>query len=197
MSEEARILDVAIRHFAEYGYRGASIRKIADECRISHGKIHKMWPSKVDLLESSLNRAEHLALAEGILWGGGRPVEVDLVSDMLVLLRFTRIEDSSPVKLLARLNVEREEEIEHIVGPRIREGIKLLMNAMPSAKPGLSSDPRSRAALLSSFITGWVLLNGTFKDDFGLCEREFSVLRSEVIDMILSALVLPRPGKML
>ena len=196
MSEETRILDVAIRHFGEFGYRGASIRKIADECRISHGKIHKTWPSKIDLLKSCLNRAEHLALEEGLDCGGEGTAEVDLVSDMLVLLRFSLIENSNPVKLLARLNVERPEEIEHIVAPRVRECTKMLMNAMPSARSGLSSDPRSRAALLASFITGWVLLYDTFEDDFGMSEREFSVVRSEIMDLVLSAIVLPRPGKL-
>lgn len=47
-----QILDVALRHFIQYGFHGTSTRKIAEEARISSGLMFHYFPNKTALYEA-------------------------------------------------------------------------------------------------------------------------------------------------
>ncbi len=47
-----QILDVALRHFIQYGFHGTSTRKIAEEAGISSGLMFHYFPNKTALYEA-------------------------------------------------------------------------------------------------------------------------------------------------
>lgn len=52
------ILDVAVRHFSEVGYRSASLREVAQRAGISHAGLLHHFPSKAHLLAAVLDRRD-------------------------------------------------------------------------------------------------------------------------------------------
>ncbi len=50
------ILDAAMHHFSEYGYRGASISKIAEDAKVSKSLIFWYFENKASLFQSLVDR---------------------------------------------------------------------------------------------------------------------------------------------
>ena len=50
--KRTRILDAAIRVFAEHGYHGARVGDIAEDAGVAHGLLYHYFPSKQALLET-------------------------------------------------------------------------------------------------------------------------------------------------
>jgi AcrR family transcriptional regulator len=74
----AKLLEAALRVFAEYGYAGASIRRIADEADVALGLLYSHFEGKGDLLRALFARSmedvrESFAAAEGPAAEGGKP----------------------------------------------------------------------------------------------------------------------------
>jgi len=58
---EPRILDAAIALFADYGYFGVTTRDVAHKARVTEGSIYRLFRSKDNLFESSLDTViDHL-----------------------------------------------------------------------------------------------------------------------------------------
>ncbi|NUM36585.1 MAG: TetR/AcrR family transcriptional regulator [Candidatus Brocadiae bacterium] len=53
---QAIILDAAMHHFSEYGYRGASISKIAEDANVSKSLIFWYFENKATLFQSLVDR---------------------------------------------------------------------------------------------------------------------------------------------
>lgn len=51
-----KILDAAIKHFAQYGYHGAKTADIAKEAGVSEGAVFKYYGTKKDILRGVMNR---------------------------------------------------------------------------------------------------------------------------------------------
>lgn len=56
MTTEDRILDAALRVFAEMGFRGATTRRIADEAGVNEVTLFRRFGSKEDLLIEAMKR---------------------------------------------------------------------------------------------------------------------------------------------
>src|SRR3954469_7456638 len=52
-----RILRVALKHFAEFGYSGASVQKIVDESKITKPTLYYYFRSKAGLYQALIDRA--------------------------------------------------------------------------------------------------------------------------------------------
>lgn len=59
-ARKERILDVALKTFAENGFRGASIAEIADRCGLSQPGLLHHFPSKAALLAAVLDHRDRL-----------------------------------------------------------------------------------------------------------------------------------------
>lgn len=73
---QGRILQAALRLFAETGYSGASMRDIAGACEIRAATVYSHFPSKGQLLADlcQLGHREHVqALMTALVDGGGTP----------------------------------------------------------------------------------------------------------------------------
>ena len=53
-----RIVDVAMRHFAEHGYRGARVEDIASEVAVAKGTVFLDFSNKEGLFLAAYQRAE-------------------------------------------------------------------------------------------------------------------------------------------
>lgn len=76
------ILDAAIRHFAEFGYRGASLSKIAEEAKVSKSLIFWYFESKFDLFQSLVERFVGFCISKLDL--AGPPGDARLKLDNLI-----------------------------------------------------------------------------------------------------------------
>lgn len=52
----ARILEAALELFSKYGFRGTSVREIADEAGVSTGSVYHQFPDKESLFHALLDR---------------------------------------------------------------------------------------------------------------------------------------------
>ncbi len=93
-AKREEILDQAMAMFGEAGYRGASLRVIANRCGISHPGLLHHFPTKESLLLAVL---EHRDAVDGEWLEAGRPTGVD---------RLRRLVD------LAALNAQRRGIVE-------------------------------------------------------------------------------------
>ncbi|OPX10798.1 TetR family transcriptional regulator [Mycobacterium sp. AT1] len=88
------LFDAALQAFAEFGFRGASMRRIAERAGMSLSNLYNYAPSKEDLLVQILRKAnyDHLSHTEWAISGA---------------------EDSSPAKLYAGVRAYVEYVVEH------------------------------------------------------------------------------------
>jgi len=71
-----KIIEVAIRTFAEHGYAGTSMREIAEELDITKAALYYHFPSKEEIfkaclshsVEQMINGIEDLSKAKGSVW---------------------------------------------------------------------------------------------------------------------------------
>ncbi|MGY2061863.1 TetR/AcrR family transcriptional regulator, partial [Nocardia gipuzkoensis] len=59
-ARKERILEVALKTFAENGFRGASIAEIADRCGLSQPGLLHHFPTKAALLSAVLDYRDRL-----------------------------------------------------------------------------------------------------------------------------------------
>ena len=193
--QKTDVVDCAIRHFGRFGYRGTSIRKIADECRISHGAIHKAWPTKVDLMIACLVR-----IGDNPAVGVSEAAKEDsLIGGLLQLLRLVRIEDSERVRMLFRLNTEDCEETREALAEHFSGLSQHLVSSITrhtktfSGSPGVGNTS-AVYMFVASFLQGWVLSQDAIRRDLNLSQEDFNVARSEMMDLVLGAII-PRESK--
>ena len=189
------VVDCAIRHFGRFGYRGTSIRKIADECRISHGAIHKTWPTKVDLMLACLERSD----IDGAAGVPGAVKDDSLLGGLLQLLRLVRIEDSEIFRMLFRLNTEECEETREVLADHFSDLSKSFSNSVSRHTEAFSGSPgvvntSAVYMFVASFLQGWVLSQDAIRRDLNLSQEDFNVARSEMMDLVLGAII-PRESK--
>lgn len=75
---EQKILDVASRRFAEYGFAATTIEQIASDCSAGKGTIYRRYSSKVKLFEALMVRGHQDILPdlEVIASGSGAPLVI-------------------------------------------------------------------------------------------------------------------------
>lgn len=125
---DTRVLEVASRHLARYGYESMSLTAVAAEAGTTRQALYRRWPGKGTLAAAALRLAadpgpgavssEPLADLEAELAnfrrGVSRPGRLSLVGTML--------QDGTAPELLARYRAE-------VVGPRRRRILVILERA--------------------------------------------------------------------
>jgi len=89
-----RILRVALRHFAEFGYSGASVQKIVDDAKITKPTLYYYFRSKAGLFQALIDRAfdERHKLMQKAVHGKHTLVDqlVEMFSSLFEFLRWNR-----------------------------------------------------------------------------------------------------------
>jgi len=89
-----RILRVALKHFAESGYPGASVQKIVDEARITKPTLYYYFRSKAGLYQALIDRAydeRHQLMEKAVVGKTTLPEQlVEIFAALFEFLRWNR-----------------------------------------------------------------------------------------------------------
>ena len=157
-----RILKVAERLFATKGYRGTTVRDIAEAAHVTHPLIYHYWGSKRGLLAAVLERSQARMRAVADL--GGEPLEVfarlardNLIGNRLYLLTMTR----------AFADGMRASD-----WPGGFPATEIILDRVMAANPqerGLTeAEARERVAIAVAVAVGWVLVEDQLLEIVGL-----------------------------
>ena len=184
----ARILEAAVRVFAERGYHAARVGDIAEAAGVAHGLLYHYFPSKEDVLRTIFRDSWSLLI--GALHGieaSGEAAPEQLRKIAAVLLRSWR-HDPDLVRVLVR-EVARSPHLSEQVD-EVREVFLVIQRVIERGQAD-GSFRRDLDARLASWIvygsleevlTGWVL--GQLPDG----DEEVARAERTVIDVVCGGL---------
>jgi TetR/AcrR family fatty acid metabolism transcriptional regulator len=158
-----RILDAAIRVFAEHGYHGSRVGDIAEDAGVAHGLLYHYFASKEDVLKTIFveNWGQLLKRFKAVE-ETDEPAEEKLAGIAKILLRTWR-NDPALVTVMVR-EVARSQHIQGQV-VEVGEAFAIIQRIIEEgqAAGSLRSDVDARVASwviyggLEEVLTGWVL----------------------------------------
>lgn len=158
-----RILDAAVRVFAEHGYHGARVGDIAKDAGVAHGLLYHYFTSKDDVLRTIFveNWGELIARFRAVE-AADEPAEAKLEGIAKILLRTWR-NDPALVTVMVR-EVARSQLLQEQVED-VREAFTILQRVIEEGQSTgvFRRDLDARLASwvvyggLEEVLTGWVL----------------------------------------
>ncbi|HET6623200.1 MAG TPA: TetR/AcrR family transcriptional regulator [Gaiellaceae bacterium] len=158
-----RILDAAVRVFAEHGYHGARVGDIAKDAGVAHGLLYHYFASKDDVLRTIFveNWGELIARFRAVE-AADEPAEAKLEGIAKILLRTWR-NDPALVTVMVR-EVARSQLLQEQVED-VREAFTILQRVIEEGQSTgvFRRDLDARLASwvvyggLEEVLTGWVL----------------------------------------
>jgi TetR/AcrR family transcriptional regulator, fatty acid metabolism regulator protein len=176
--KRTRILDAAIRVFAEHGYHGARVGDIAEDAGVAHGLLYHYFASKDDVLRTIfLENWGALIARFRAVEGSEEPAPQKLEGIAKILLRTWR-NDPALVTVMVR-EVARSQQLQDRVD-EVREAFAIVQRVIEEGQASghFRRDLDARLASwifyggLEEVLTGWVL--GQLPDseeDVGRAER--------------------------
>lgn len=173
-----RILDAAVRVFAEHGYHGARVGDIAEDAGVAHGLLYHYFASKDDVLRTIFleNWGTLIARFRAVA-RSEEPAPAKLEGIAKILLRTWR-NDPALVTVMVR-EVARSPLLQDRVD-EVREAFAIVQRVIEEgqASGAFRSDLDPRLASwvfyggLEEVLTGWVLGQlPDSEDDVGRAER--------------------------
>lgn len=158
-----RILDAAIRVFAEHGYHGARVGDIAEDAGVAHGLLYHYFASKDDVLHTIFLENWGALIARFRAVEESRepaPAKLDAIAK--ILLRTWR-NDPALVTVMVR-EVARSQQLQDRVD-EVREAFAIVQRVIEEGQAAgdLRRDVDARLASwifyggLEEVLTGWVL----------------------------------------
>jgi TetR/AcrR family transcriptional regulator, fatty acid metabolism regulator protein len=176
--KRARILEAAVRVFAEHGYHGARVGDIAEDAGVAHGLLYHYFASKDDVLRTIFVENWGALIARfRVVEASDEPAAQKLEGIAKILLRTWR-NDPALVTVMVR-EVARSQQLQDRVD-EVREAFAIVQRVIEDGQ-ALGAFRRDLDARLASWIfyggleevlTGWVL--GQLPDseeDVGRAER--------------------------
>jgi TetR/AcrR family transcriptional regulator, fatty acid metabolism regulator protein len=161
--KRTRILDAAIRVFAEHGYHGARVGDIAEDAGVAHGLLYHYFSSKDEVLRTIFveNWGELIGRFRAVE-GSDEPAPEKLEGIAKILLRTWR-NDPALVTVMVR-EVARSQHLQAQVDD-VREAFAIVQRVIEEgqAKGTFRTDVDARLASwifyggLEEVLTGWVL----------------------------------------
>ena len=158
-----RILDAAIRVFAEHGYHGSRVGDIAEDAGVAHGLLYHYFSSKEEVLRTIFveNWGQLIARFRAVE-ASDEPAEMKLEGIAKILLRTWR-NDPALVTVMVR-EVARSEHLQGQV-VEVREAFAILERVIAEGQASgtfrRDLDPRFASCVvyggLEEVLTGWVL----------------------------------------
>ncbi|MCE3287418.1 MAG: TetR/AcrR family transcriptional regulator [Gaiellaceae bacterium] len=176
--KRTRILDAAIRVFAEHGYHGARVGDIAEDAGVAHGLLYHYFASKDDVLRTIfLENWGALIARFRAVEAADEPAPEKLEGIAKILLRTWR-NDPALVTVMVR-EVARSQQLQDRVD-EVREAFAIVQRVIEEGQAAgdfrADLDPRLASWIfyggLEEVLTGWVL--GQLPDseeDVGQAER--------------------------
>lgn len=170
-----QILDVALRHFIQYGFHGTSTRKIAEEVGISSGLMFHYFPNKTALYEALVEiGCEKLTIEMGegesplvffekqVEWFLSIATRNDFASRMFVFMGLVAINAKDVSERAAQMI--QEHDVEAMSVPYIIKGQELGIIR--------SGDPLTLSVLFYSSIQGFAEVLAV-RDNLVMPEKEW------------------------
>ena len=158
-----RILEAAIRVFAEHGYHGSRVGDIAEDAGVAHGLLYHYFASKEDVLRTIfVENWGQLILRFRAVEASHEPAEMKLEGIAKILLRTWR-NDPALVTVMVR-EVARSQHLQDRVD-EVREAFAILERVIEEGQASgvFRRDVDARLAAwvvyggLEEVLTGWVL----------------------------------------
>ena len=147
---KARIMDAAEDVFAEFGFAGASLRRIVLEAKVNLATVYYYFQSKSGLMEAVLKRrlgplrTEHLELLRQFEHeASGRPLPVEKILQAM-LLPPLRLAVAAPAKrhavtrLIGRIVTEPDPQTQEILRSQRAEVREAFLRALRASLPHVS-----------------------------------------------------------
>jgi TetR/AcrR family transcriptional regulator, fatty acid metabolism regulator protein len=190
VDKRKRILDAAIRVFAEHGYHGARVGDIAEDAGVAHGLLYHYFASKDDVLRTIfLENWGALIARFRAVEVSDEPAPEKLEGIAKILLRTWR-NDPALVTVMVR-EVARSQQLQDRVD-EVREAFVIVQRVIEEgqASGDFRRDVDARLASwifyggLEEVLTGWVLAQ--------LPDSEQDVARAErvAVEMVSRGLAL-------
>jgi AcrR family transcriptional regulator len=172
-----RLIEVAARHFAEHGYRGASQREIQRELGMNPATVHYYFGSKEALYRGVVDafvhdvqeeRLQRLARLDRELTGRARLLQI-LYDYFYPHLKLAATEAGhSYARILARVQSEHEDAatliFSEIVEPVRREYVKAIHSVFPQATPEQIRRALMMGVALMAIVASWRAPSNTASD---------------------------------
>ena len=158
-----RILEAAIRVFAEHGYHGSRVGDIAEDAGVAHGLLYHYFASKEDVLRTIfVENWGQLIVRFRAVEASDEPAEKKLEGIAKILLRTWR-NDPALVTVMVR-EVARSQHLQAQVDD-VREAFAIVQRVIEGgqAEGTFRADVDARLASwifyggLEEVLTGWVL----------------------------------------
>lgn len=162
-----RILEAAARVYAQYGFRGATTRLIAQEAGVNEVTLFRLFGSKAQLFDELLNKQLHASTVPVLPKEPGDP-EVELVEWCAVLLAQMQASRSFLRKMIGETEERPEAARSACVGPHVAaeslERYVERLRARGLADP--DADARTAISMFMSALFGDVMVRDAMDEHF-------------------------------
>jgi AcrR family transcriptional regulator len=162
-----RILEAAARVYAQYGFRGATTRLIAQEAGVNEVTLFRLFGSKAQLFDELLNKQLHASNVPLLPTEPGDP-EVEVTEWCAVLLAQMRASRSFLRKMIGETEERPEAAKSACIGPHVAaESLERYLNrlrALGLADP--DADARTAISMFMSAMFGDVMVRDAMDEHF-------------------------------
>jgi AcrR family transcriptional regulator len=162
-----RILEAAARVYAQYGFRGATTRLIAQEAGVNEVTLFRLFGSKSQLFDELLNKQLHASTVPLLPEEPGDP-EVELITWCAALLSQMRASRSFLRKMIGETEERPEAARSACVGPHAAaESLERYVGRLRAR--GLAdtdADTRTAISMFMSALFGDVMVRDAMEEHF-------------------------------
>ena len=162
-----RILEAAARVYAQYGFRGATTRLIAQEAGVNEVTLFRLFGSKAQLFDELLNKQLHASSVPVLPKEPGDP-EVEVTEWCAVLLAQMRASRSFLRKMIGETEERPEAARSACVGPHVAaESLERYLERLRAR--GLAdpdADARTAISMFMSALFGDVMVREAMDEHF-------------------------------
>ena len=189
-----RILEAAARVYAQYGFRGATTRLIAQEAGVNEVTLFRLFGSKAQLFDELLNKQLHESAVPVLPDEPGADPEIELTEWCAVLLFQMRASRSFLRKMIGETEERPAAARSACVGPHCAaeslERYVLKLRARGLADP--DADHRTAISMFMSALFGDVMVRDAMEEHF-FPEPEDDAPSRYVLTFMRAAGVAPSP----
>jgi AcrR family transcriptional regulator len=159
------ILDAALDQFCEFGYDGLSVERVAARAGVAKTTIYRRYPSKLDLVMATLERAKEGTHApEGS--GSLREDLLHMARAYLDMLQSPTIGRAIPMMLASKARSDELAQAHtEFVRARRAPGYQLIREGIARGELAADADPAMIADMLFGAIFTRVFVTGRPTDD--------------------------------
>jgi AcrR family transcriptional regulator len=168
LDSRERILEAAARVYAQYGFRGATTRLIAQEAGVNEVTLFRLFGSKAQLFDELLNKQLHASTVPLLPVEPGRDPETELTEWCAVLLSQMRASRAFLRKMIGETEERPEAARSACIGPHAAaESLERYVQRLRAL--GLAdtdADCRTAISMFMSALFGDVMVRDAMSEHF-------------------------------